>query len=531
MNNWHQEFEKIIEFEKKLEKISSLPLLSDNELSDFSKDINYIQNLLSLIATLPKDQRPDILIWDDVVSRLWRKLFAKGDDVDRYTFGDLWLKILLDYEDEKRILRTASGFLASCRNFSLFKEASEVKKLIVDRFDNSKSAAYANFLNTLGSVYYCEKDYENAVINFLKAKDIVESISEKECQDWIVCFSKSDFIGQELLNVSEINIEMGFESEGKTRQSYIKKTEELLAQLDTLKLTKNIKAFIFVTRAELAMLKGDFNEANIFLDKVEEASKKVSGPYFYSLATTHSRLKARYFSLLGDYQKAYSFIRKSLRQVSKKTYPAEEIFVLDEAIKIIRKLYGEQKNVKDGELVKDLVILLEDKDWYTGGSHSRQVAELCLKIGHFLKREGYYNLDILDLETAGLVHDIGKLKIPWSLLNKVAPITPKEREILKLHTSFGQEILNEIGLISCSETVYQHHETVDGKGYPQGVVPTIEASIVGICDVFDASTTVNRRYKVPKSVKDTINEIDSLKKIKYHLDAVKGIKFVAEKFM
>lgn len=530
MNNWQQEFEKIIEFEKKLEKISSLPLLSDNELNDFSKDIHYIQNLLSLIATLPNDQRPDIIVWDDVVSRLWRKLFAKGDDIDRYTFGDLWLKILLDCKDENRICRTATAFIASCRNFSLFKEAFEVSKLIINRFDNSKSAAYANFLNTLGSVYYCEKDYENAEINFLKAKDIVEFITEKEFQEWIVS-SKSDFIGQELLNVSEINIEMGFESEGKTRQSCIKKTEELLAQLDSMELTENVKAFLFVTRAELAMLKGDFKEANIFLEKVEKASKKGSGPYFYSLATTLSRLKARYFSLLGDYQKAYSFIRKSLRQVSTKTYPAEEIFVLDEAIKIISKLYGEQKKVKDGELVKDLVILLEDKDWYTGGAHSRQVAELCLKIGHFLKREGYYNLDILDLETAGLVHDIGKLKIPWSLLNKVAPITPKEREILKLHTSFGKEILNKIGLISCSETVYQHHETVDGKGYPQGVVPTIEASIVGICDVFDASTTVNRRYKVPKSVKDTINEIDSLKKIKYHLDAVKGIKFVAEKFM
>lgn len=527
MNSWQPELEKIINFENKLEKITSIAVISDEELAEYAKDISYIQNLLSLIASMPQEKRPDIARWDDVVSRLWRKLFAKGDDIDRYTFGDLWLKVLLDQKDEKRILRTATGFIASCRNFSLFEEALEVGKVITERFDNSISGAYANFLNTMGSVYYCKKDFENAEKLFLKAKAIGELVTDEESQGWIVS-SRNDFISQEYLNIAEINIEMGFESEGKARELYVKKAEDLISQLDQMQITENLRSFVYVTKSELAMLKGDFKEAPILLDKIEEASKKGSGPYYYSIATTHSRLKALFYSLLGDYQRAYHFIRKALRQVSTKAYPAEDIFVLDEAIKIVRKLYDQQKKLRDGELVKDLVLLLEDKDWYTGGSHSRQVADLCLKIGHILKKDGISRLDILELETAGLVHDIGKLKIPWSLLNKVAPITPKEKEILKLHTKFGREILLQIGLTNCAEIVYQHHETVDGKGYPLGKIPTIEASIVGICDVFDASTTVNRRYKKPKTLSEAVAEIVSLSKIKYNPDAVRGIEIVAK---
>ncbi len=175
------------------------------------------------------------------------------------------------------------------------------------------------------------------------------------------------------------------------------------------------------------------------------------------------------------------------------------------------------------------MFLLEDKDWYTGGSHSRQVAELSLKIGHIMKKYGAGDLDILELEMAGLVHDIGKLRIPWSLLNKVAPITPKEREILKKHAQFGKELLDEIGLTGPADIVYEHHETMDSKGYPRGKRPSLPAAIVGISDVFDASTTLNRRYKVAKGIRETMSEIRSLSNLKYHPDVVSSLGMLMEK--
>ncbi len=528
MDNWNGELNRVKQFSKLLDEISSLPSLSDEELWKYSEKVIYIQDLLSLISSLPSDKKPPILEWDDTVSNLWRKLFLKGDDVDRYTFGDLWLKTLNETNDAKRIFRTASAFLASCRNFSLFEEGSEVAISLLKRFPEDKSASMANFLNTFASLFYCESDWDKAEEYFRRAKDLGEMLSDDECAKWIKC-SKEDFIGQEIINIVETFIERGFLSEGKSKEEWVSKAKPLIVELEKRNLSEGLRSFVNVTKAEFALLTENFGEAEEIIDNIDRISRTVSGPYYYSMATTHARLKGKIHFISGDYKKAYQWIRKALRLVSTKTYPAEDLFVLKDALKIVRKLFEEQQNREDIELVKDLVLLLEDKDWYTGGFHSRQVAELCLKIGYFLKNDGHRELSILDLEMAGLVHDIGKLRIPWSLLNKIAPITPKEREILKLHAKFGREILDEIGLKDSAQVVYEHHETMDGKGYPLGKIPSLDASIVGICDVFDASTTLNRRYKIAKGVKEALEEIDSLSNIKYNPLAVQGIKAVAEK--
>ncbi len=528
MDHWNSELDRIKQFDKLLDEISPLPSLSDEELWKYSETVIYIQDLLSLVASLPSDKKPPIFEWDDTVSNLWRKLFLKGDDVDRLTFGDLWLKSLIETKDTKRIFKTASAFLASCRNFSLFEEGYEVAVSLLKRFPEDKSAAMANFLNTFASLFYCESDWEKAEEYFRRAKDLGETLSNDECVKWIKC-SKEDFIGQEIINIAETHIERGFLSKGKLKEEWISKAKPLIFELEKRNLSEGLKSFINVTKAEFALLIENFSEAEEIIDDIDRLSKTISGPYYYSMATTHARLKAKLNFISGDYNKAYQWIRKALRLVSIKTYPAEDLFVLKDAIKIVRKLFEEEPNREDVELVKDLVLLLEDKDWYTGGFHSRQVAELCLKIGYFLKNDGHRELSILDLEMAGLVHDIGKLRIPWSLLNKIAPITPKEREILKLHAKFGRDILNEIGLTDSAQVVYEHHETMDGKGYPLGKIPSLPASIVGICDVFDASTTLNRRYKIAKGVKEALDEIDSLSNIKYNPHAVQGIKAVAEK--
>lgn len=527
MAGWDLELQKIRLFSSKLDDNPPISTFSDEGLNAFSENIIYLQDLFSLISTMPASKRPPVKEWDDEVSKLWRKLFAKGDDIDRYTLGELWLKILVEDGDEQRILRTATAFVASARNFSLFGEAIGVGEAIIKDFGKRNPGPPANLMNTLGSVHYCMKDFEKAEEHFLKASAMSESLSEEEIFKWIGS-TKTDFRGQEILNRIETILERGFLSEGAARESWAAKAEKLLSEIDVMPISANLANFLLVTKTEFAMIKSNFGEATKILDRIEELSKNGDGPYSYSMTTTHARLQAKLSCFLGEWNKAYQWIRKALRLVSIKTYPAEDVFVLEDAIKIVRKLYSSRPGTRDYDLVKDLVFLLEDKDWYTGGSHSRQVAELSLKIGHILNQDGTANLDILELEMAGLVHDIGKLRIPWSLLNKVAPITPKEREILKLHARFGKEILEEIGLVSAAQIVYEHHETMDSRGYPRGKPPTLPAAIVGISDVFDASTTLNRRYKVAKSLTEAISEIRSLAGIKYHPDAVKGLGALVE---
>jgi HD-GYP domain-containing protein (c-di-GMP phosphodiesterase class II) len=528
MGSWGPELQKISHFIKKLDELPSVPTLTDEELNSFSQDIVYLQDLLSLISTMPVSKRPDIMEWDDVVSKMWRKLFAKGDDIDRYTLGDIWLKILLDTDDESRILRTATAFVASARNFSLFDEALEVGTRVESLCGASRSGALANLLNSIGSVHYCRKDYEKAEGTYIKASEMAGALPEQEIFNWIGV-SKVDFQAQELINRTETILERGFHSEGESRASWALMAEKIIAEIDSMPISKNLAAFLLVTKTEFAMIARNYKEAGLILDRIEEIARNGDGPYYYSIMTTHARLRSKLFGEMGDWNKSYQWIRKALRLVSTKTYPAEDVFVLEDAIKIVRRLHHEKKGLQDSDLVKDLIFLLEDKDWYTGGSHSRQVAELSLRIGHILKKDGAGDLDILELEMAGLVHDIGKLRIPWSLLNKVAPITPKEREILKMHARFGKEILVDIGLGTSAEIVYEHHETMDSKGYPRGKRPSLSAAIVGLSDVFDASTTLNRRYKVAKSVSETLEEIKSLSDLKYHRDVVRGLGILMEK--
>lgn len=128
--------------------------------------------------------------------------------------------------------------------------------------------------------------------------------------------------------------------------------------------------------------------------------------------------------------------------------------------------------------------------------HSVAVSIICLKIGQILKmRED----DLRRLSLAGMLHDIGKSKVPLSILNKPGSLTDAEREVMNKHPQFGYEMLKmiDIGDRAIELAVLQHHERLDGKGYPLHF-PSEKlhdfARIVAVADIFDAMTS-DRVYK------------------------------------
>ena len=135
------------------------------------------------------------------------------------------------------------------------------------------------------------------------------------------------------------------------------------------------------------------------------------------------------------------------------------------------------------------------------------MGQLALRLGENLKESQGWDLDLDLLGRAGLLHDIGKLRVPWSLLNKIAPITPKEWSLLRDHSLHGADLLSEMGMGPVGMIVLQHHETLDGSGYPHGRVPGRMASIVAVCDVYEATVTPNRRYKVPQMPRYALREL------------------------
>lgn len=146
------------------------------------------------------------------------------------------------------------------------------------------------------------------------------------------------------------------------------------------------------------------------------------------------------------------------------------------------------------QTIQTLANAIDAKDPYTKG-HSTRVSRYSVKIAEAL---GWDPDRITDLQYAALLHDIGKIGVPDSILNNPKRLTDVEYDIIKSHTTMGGDILRNKILISGAEGVARsHHERYDGSGYPDGLrgeeIPE-EARIVAIADAFDAMSS-NRVYR------------------------------------
>jgi putative nucleotidyltransferase with HDIG domain len=139
-----------------------------------------------------------------------------------------------------------------------------------------------------------------------------------------------------------------------------------------------------------------------------------------------------------------------------------------------------------GAPIRRLAKSLEDLDPGTA-EHSRDVVALACEIGLAL---GFSRAGLTELAVAALLHDIGKLRVPDSILNKPGKLTPGEREVIAQHPIHGAEALTRIaGLEVVATLVRYHHERWDGGGYPDGLSgPCIPRAsrIIAVCDAYSA---------------------------------------------
>lgn len=157
--------------------------------------------------------------------------------------------------------------------------------------------------------------------------------------------------------------------------------------------------------------------------------------------------------------------------------------------------------------VRTLANAIEAKDRDTKG-HCDRVTQYALAIGRAMELE---REEISSLEFASLLHDIGKIGIPIGILNKKGKLSNDEFELIRKHPELGYEILKDIGFLErSSKVLLQHHERIDGQGYPQGISgEKIDklAKILVVADSFDAMIS-SRPYRTqPLSVEEAIREL------------------------
>ncbi len=144
--------------------------------------------------------------------------------------------------------------------------------------------------------------------------------------------------------------------------------------------------------------------------------------------------------------------------------------------------------------IRKLASELESTDPQTS-RHSDDVSRLAVRVGAAL---GLSDVELLELELGSRLHDVGKLRVPSSILKKPGPLTDPEREVMRLHALWGAEMVGEIpGLEAAALVVRFHHERIDGMGYPDGLkgerIP-LASRVLAACDAYGAMTS-DRPYR------------------------------------
>jgi HD-GYP domain-containing protein (c-di-GMP phosphodiesterase class II) len=176
-----------------------------------------------------------------------------------------------------------------------------------------------------------------------------------------------------------------------------------------------------------------------------------------------------------------------------------------------------------GARVRALMVRLAEKDSSTE-EHTRRVAALAVAIG---EQFGLTPARLRALAIGGLLHDVGKLSVPSSILQKPDALDEAEFAIIKRHPANGRDLLAELGGFSDSVTrlVLDHHERLDGSGYPRGIKAdelTLETRILAVCDVYDALVSP-RVYRGAWTIERALALLDKESGTGFDADCVRAL--------
>jgi putative two-component system response regulator len=195
---------------------------------------------------------------------------------------------------------------------------------------------------------------------------------------------------------------------------------------------------------------------------------------------------------MGTTEERIRAYREGATDFLPKPFSPEELIPRVRSLVLLKQFADEHEHVEKVFLA--LAITIDARDAFTAG-HSGRVADYADGIAARMKLDHTARLEI---RRGALFHDLGKIVIPDSVLNKPGPLTLDERQIIERHPVAGYEVLSPMRTMRrILPIVYHHHERLDGSGYPDGIsgaAITLPIRIVTVSDVFDALTST-RAYR------------------------------------
>ena len=190
-----------------------------------------------------------------------------------------------------------------------------------------------------------------------------------------------------------------------------------------------------------------------------------------------------------------------------------------------------KKTMEDS--IYSISLVTEARDAYTAG-HQRKVSKLTVALA---KEMGFSKDKVEGIKIAALIHDVGKINLPAEILSKPGKLSEIEFNLIKNHSQIGYDILKKVDFLwPVAEIVLQHHEKINGSGYPRGLKGDeilLEAKIICVADVVEAMSS-HRPYRPALGIDKALNEINKNKGIFYDTEVVdtclklfkeKGFKF------
>ncbi len=238
--------------------------------------------------------------------------------------------------------------------------------------------------------------------------------------------------------------------------------------------------------------------------------------YFYLLTPLNTFKFLDFDQGVGllTYIVASGIICLSLREV---IIRGQKIKQVNEALQDLMSSNSLGKNLE--ELVQVIASTIEMRDPYTSG-HQRRVSQLGVAIGNKL---GLPERNLIGIKLAGLIHDLGKMRIPIEILTKPGKLSDAEQSLIREHPTFAYEALKDLNAPwPLAKIVWQHHERIDGTGYPNQLTKDeilIEARILAVADVVEAMSAM-RPYREGLGVNAALSEIRKNAGLKYDPEVV-----------
>ena len=213
-----------------------------------------------------------------------------------------------------------------------------------------------------------------------------------------------------------------------------------------------------------------------------------------------------------------SYLRDSKGQITGYLGVSREITERRESRKQLEQSFRKLEKTMDGT-IQAITLTVESRDRFTAG-HQKRVAQLACAIAQEM---GFTSEQIQAIRIAGLLHDIGKISVPQEILTKPGSLTDIEFQLIKAHSQTGYDILKTVEFPwPIADIVIQHHERMNGSGYPSGIREDkllIEARILGVADVVEAMSS-HRPYRVAPGVDKALEEISRNSGILYDPNVV-----------